>query len=74
MPPSGSPAPECRSISLGATELTLVPDGEMLTPSGEGVYGVPASAGWGAYTPPDAHGSIAAMPHSLLVRSPGGTA
>jgi len=73
MPSPEGPLPGRRSISLGATELTLVPDGEMLTPSGEGVYGVPASAGWGAYTPADGHGNIAVMPHSLLVRGPGGT-
>jgi glyoxylase-like metal-dependent hydrolase (beta-lactamase superfamily II) len=74
MAPADIPPPECRSISLGATRLTLVRDGEMLTPSGEGVYGAPASAGWVDYTPPDAHGNIAVMPHALLVRGPGGTA
>jgi glyoxylase-like metal-dependent hydrolase (beta-lactamase superfamily II) len=57
---------------IAETELTLVPDGEMLTPSGEGVYGVPSGEcvedGWAGYTPPDEEGNVAVMPCSLLVR------
>ncbi len=67
-----------RSIVIAQTKLTLVPDGEMLTPSGEGVYGVPAGEGagdgWAGYTPPDKEGNVAVMPCSLLVKSPGRTA
>ena len=69
-PACGRPASCPRSIVIGAAELTLVPDGEMLRPSGEGVYSVPAKDGWGDYTPPDDNGDIAVMPHSLLVRGP----
>ncbi len=68
--PSLSP----RSIVLGGTELTLVPDGEVHRPSGEGIYGVPAREGWNDYTPPDEAGAVALMPHSLLVRGPRGIA
>ena len=38
---SAGAGPSPRSIVIGTTELTLVPDGEMFRPSGVGVFGVP---------------------------------
>ncbi len=66
-------APAARSMTLGETRLTLVPDGEMHRPSGKGVYGVPGASGWADHTPPDERGAIALMPCSLLIRGPVGT-
>ena len=71
---SAGAGPSPRSIVIGTTELTLVPDGEMFRPSGVGVFGVPPGEGWGDYTPPDADGCIAVLPNSLLVRGAAGTA
>ena len=62
------------SIALGATELTLVSDGEPLWLSGEALYGCPALSGWAGHTPPDGAGNIAVALRVLLVRSPHVTA
>jgi len=60
-----------RSIRLGPTELTLVPDGEMHVVPGEGLFGAPGEAGWSDYLPPDDGGLVRVMPNSLLVRGLG---
>jgi len=60
-----------RSIRLGPTELTLVPDGEMHIVPGTGLFGVPGNAAWSDYLPPDDGGLVRVMPNSLLVRGLG---
>ncbi|MBN1808311.1 MAG: MBL fold metallo-hydrolase [Planctomycetes bacterium] len=62
------------TVVLGDTELSLIRDGGLLRPDGEAVFGVPPSRGWASYIPPEDDGSIAVMPHSLLVRRQGRTA
>jgi glyoxylase-like metal-dependent hydrolase (beta-lactamase superfamily II) len=65
------------SLTLGGTELTLVPDGEMHVVPGDGLYGVSlvdGAAEWVAHTPPDDDGRVRVMPNSLLVHSPVGIA
>ncbi len=74
VPAHGRETHSLPSVTVGEAELTLVPDGEPFALSAEEAYGVPASAGWGRYTPPDREGLIRVMSYSLLVKARGGVA